>query len=417
MTRSCATRRALLFSLAVGASRVRAHGAVTWPPPRNAVDSDTAPWSDGVPAPVPFQPWCAFPNASAPDVKDDRNLTGANGQACFWFSNGCAIGCDACDGNTRGPIPRFDPSTGEPLLNFTDAALCAKLGKPKGCLPGAKQPVCDTTRDPPRHVATNCAPGGRTVNTNATCGAAGDVYYFSPWRFPGAAPVLDPCGSAGGRVAGAGGHGNFGAAYVNTSHARASDLGSATLPPRRAAAVTWGAGSAVEVSWNLAANHGGGYSYRLCPASSEPLTEACFQRTPLAFVGRQQLRWGGVGGRTLDFDGTYLAGNTTSPAGSMWAKNPIPRTDSHQVGRTFAPHCAETATQKCSGGGETGLENLEIVDQIFIPEDTPAGDFVLGWRWDCEESNQIWSSCSDVTIWSWNDTARTSAPAARMRSL
>jgi len=26
------------------------------------------------------------------------------------------------------------------------------------------------------------------------------------------------------------------------------------------------------------------------------------------------------------------------------------------------------------------------------------GEWVLGWRWDCEESNQVWASCSDVTI-------------------
>ena len=38
---------------------------------------------------------------------DDRNISGSNGQACFWFSNGCAIGCDECDGSTRGPIPSF----------------------------------------------------------------------------------------------------------------------------------------------------------------------------------------------------------------------------------------------------------------------------------------------------------------------
>jgi hypothetical protein len=33
-----------------------------------------------------------------------------------------------------------------------------------------------------------------------------------------------------------------------------------------------------------------------------------------------------------------------------------------------------------------------------IPEGLAAGQYVLGWRWDCEESNQIWQSCSDVTI-------------------
>lgn len=40
------------------------------------------------------------------------------------------------------------------------------------------------------------------------------------------------------------------------------------------------------VAWGLAVNHGGGYSFRLCPRSpSAPLTEECFQRNPLAFVG------------------------------------------------------------------------------------------------------------------------------------
>ena len=33
--------------------------------------------------------------------------------------------------------------------------------------------------------------------------------------------------------------------------------------------------------------------YRLCPADS-PLTEACFQLTPLDFVGNSSLRWGYV---------------------------------------------------------------------------------------------------------------------------
>ena len=35
---------------------------------------------------------------------------------------------------------------------------------------------------------------------------------------------------------------------------------------------------------------------------------------------------------------------------------------------------------------------------IQIPAGLPAGEYVLGWRWDCEQSNQIWQSCSDVMI-------------------
>ena len=53
---------------------------------------------------------------------------------------------------------------------------------------------------------------------------------------------------------------------------------------------------------------------------------------------------------------------------------------------------------KCSGWGIGDLYTLEIVDMLRIPKDTPAGDYVLGWRWDCEQSTQVWSSCSDVTI-------------------
>ena len=62
------------------------------------------------------------------------------------------------------------------------------------------------------------------------------------------------------------------------------------------------------------------------------------------------------------------------------------------------PCCQETPTTPCSGGAETGLERLEILDQVRVPADLPAGDYVLQFRWDCEESNQVWASCSDVTV-------------------
>merc|ERR1719231_1280850 len=47
--------------------------------------------------------------------------------------------------------------------------------------------------------ATVCASSLRTPNTQAECGSADDFYYYSPWRAPGHAPVIDACGSAGGR--------------------------------------------------------------------------------------------------------------------------------------------------------------------------------------------------------------------------
>ena len=92
--------------------------------------------------------------------------------------------------------------------------------------------------------------------------------------------------------------------------------------------------------------------------------------------------------------------------------NPIPRGvggDQYHTGRSFPNHCGDSASCikgpylrmsaetnrlevdsrvcRCSGAGETGLGNLEVVDQIRIPSTIPAGSYVLGWRMDCEESN------------------------------
>ena len=43
-----------------------------------------------------------------------------------------------------------------------------------------------------------------------------------------------------------------------------------------------------------------------------------------------------------------------------------------------------------------GPYNMEIVDRVVIPEDLPPGKWVLNWRMDQEESNQIWQSCAGV---------------------
>ena len=141
---------------------------------------------------------------------------------------------------------------------------------------------------------------------------------------------------------------------------------------------------------------GGGYSWRLCPAD-KPLTEDCFQQTPLKFTGRSSLRWGGEEGVREYFDAVYVNGSRAS----QWARNPIPRGvngDERQTGLSFPPVCAEDPRCRkridedyrcCSGDGETGLGNLEIVDKVVIPKSLNPGKYVVGFRWDCEESNQV----------------------------
>ena len=46
--------------------------------------------------------------------------------------------------------------------------------------------------------ATNNDPYYRTMNRNVTALSKDDVYRWNPWRAPGAAPVYDACGMAGG---------------------------------------------------------------------------------------------------------------------------------------------------------------------------------------------------------------------------
>jgi hypothetical protein len=114
-------------------------------------------------------------------------------QACFWFSNGCAIGCEECDGSTRGPIPSFRCKAGT-----GNAGNCSVEPTPGAHITfGPKAPICAKPLN-----ATICDPELRTVNTGAECGAADDYFYYSPWRRPGSAPVIDACGVAGGRIPG-----------------------------------------------------------------------------------------------------------------------------------------------------------------------------------------------------------------------
>jgi hypothetical protein len=122
----------------------------------------------------------------------------------------------------------------------------------------------------------------RTLNRQAAANTPADVYRYNPWRRPGNAPSFDACGMAGGQWTPA----TAGAEYRTTKYAKMGDLGSVVLK-KLPTGVVWEAGGLAEVSFYIKTNHGGGYQYRLCPAG-EALTEACFQRTPLAFATTTQ---------------------------------------------------------------------------------------------------------------------------------
>lgn len=44
--------------------------------------------------------------------------------------------------------------------------------------------------------------------------------------------------------------------------------------------------------------------------------------------------------------------------------------------------------------------SFSVIDTVKIPPKTELmpGAYLLSWRWDCEQSHQVWQNCADVII-------------------
>ena len=136
----------LLVSTAIALAS--GHGAVTAPPPRNAVDASDSKAQHNATYPFRGQA-CPMPDGR---TGNNFSTSGANGFACYWFSNGASIGCPTPDATTRGPIPTVPCDTPKAQR---DDGMCRK-----------KMDTCGH-----KYKATICDPKLRTVNTAAECGA------------------------------------------------------------------------------------------------------------------------------------------------------------------------------------------------------------------------------------------------------
>lgn len=390
---------------------VLGHGALYIPMPRNAMDRELPEFTNGR---SPSKACTCDNGNGGPEKGCDMGLRGpGDGQSCLWWSQGCSIGCEKCATETFGTHPIF----GNP---------------PQAGKIGFRKRYCNSTLEPtlPRHAWT--------LNMDAKEGSEEDSYRYNPWRAPGHAPVVDPCGQAGGEF----GFQKIGgeSVFFNTTMAGKGMMGSKLPPTPVKNRTQWVAGTWVEVAWGPRYNHGGGYQYRLCPAS-EPLTEECFQRHPLEFDrARQVLKWNnGTLTYPMGSKAIFVDGDAVKPAGSTWARNPIPRIWDSKLGLHNPEACPGPSTRAnpkpgclafpapcpwdtynttgllpCDPGIESGLLGGcdgngmgqcssdwvvgVISDHVWIPADLASGEYVLGWRWDCEETAQIWQNCADVSI-------------------
>lgn len=251
-----------------------------------------------------------------------------------------------------------------------------------------------------------------------------DITKRNPWRYPGSAPVENPCGLNGGGY-NSGPSGTGGEAVYGFPQGFKGTQRSPLLKK-----TTWIAGSVVEVAWGITANHGGGYQYRLCKVT-DPLnidgeaTEECFQRTPLEFVGDVQwiqygdgVRPGSDPNNRTEIPAVRVTGDKVLPKGSTWTRNPIPacndlpRMGGHNhecAGPMFTPPVSGVygfGPGACASGEQactpeemaSRVMNYGIVDKVQIPKNLPEGDYVLSFRWDCEQLSQVWGNCGDVQI-------------------
>ena len=292
----------------------------------------------------------------------------------------------------------------------------------------------------------------RTVNIDVV-GGAEDWSRHAPWRAPGTAPVFGSgCGVMAGNAL----------PIPNGGNAIASDPlpqgADGVLLPKRTPTV-WKRGSIEEVAFSLNANHGGGYSWRLCRLDGN-VSEACFQNTTLRFVGKRQwlqydnssYQYGDVVQLPrFELPPPVLVDEGTYPPGSQWARNPVPScklcdpyetcgpavplnlSDAFQPGFWMGNQTmyggqpwfdAERCNQHCQGHnmsacppymtqfeeplpGISGYSGryvarqglpFSVVDEVVVPDSLAPGDYLLSWRWDCEQTGQIWQNCADVHV-------------------
>lgn len=315
---------------------------------------------------------------------------GCQDETCWWFNQGCTADCSTCDGLNTGysashcadPDPNYKPFITDDMTDYITYSM------PKIDAIGYQRAIS-------KH----------------------------PWKYPGKAPVFDSCGISSGSTAD-----NTAAGGFVVPGTQAGDRASQLPAQDKNQWNQWIAGSTAQVAMGLSANHGGGYQYRLCPADSD-LTEECFQANPLQYADdTSTLFWlaeeSGMTSSPLTIQAKRL--EVDSPT-NVWTKNPIP---AYQCISGGAPsEFVHKPVDSCDGVGPmfdppTILEDGKplgddfwgfnsvhdgshsasgdnkwlpfIRDTIMVP-DTP-GQYVLSWRWDSEQTPQVWTNCADVYI-------------------
>lgn len=157
---------------------------------------------------------------------------------------------------------------------------------------------------------------------------------------------------------------------------------------------TYTAGQVIDVEWCVSdlADHGGLYSYRLCTdesitakfidpsytpnANDEKALEDCFHKGILSCSD--------VPGQSCP-----IHPDCKDDWGCMKSK------DWFNCGPKDNGRCASKSAGKCScHKGDGSL----LRDRVKLPDNFVSKHTLIGFRWDCEDTAQLWVQCADVAI-------------------
>jgi len=363
-----------------------------------------------------------------------------------WFTTGTAPGCTATGQNK--PTGKFCEEAMEPTLKSLDQISNPTFYRDGDCeIPGFAS-LFGYKND-----TEECAKVMEYRQTEVYKGnVSASIFAGNPWFVPGTAPLVDSCGVLGGwkfsdardyiagpddgfyrLIHGAGGAVN-GDMPPKNMDPPAGTLGSTVLSWEvnmrmqnaqgdsvAAYPTVWTSGEIVEGSYAINANHGGGHQYRLCPLDNlinNTLDETCFQATVMEFASDKSLFIAtsddGTTTANITFDAMDIDDNNTNgvmPKGSTWRKLGISpcknflNTDGSVNENCTEPAFTDHAPPGYYGYGSFGnspdleavIFHWKIVDELKVPEGLN-GDYVVSWRWDSEQTPQVWTQCAIVTI-------------------
>ena len=319
--------KALVFLTLV--TSVAAHGSMLKPSPRSAHGQTVSQGNSLCNATDPYS------NASSPGYYCG---IGCLGNACLYYQIGCFQNSPACSytGKTLYPVP-------EDLV---------KAGNAPGWRPPA--PTLGGGNAADEHEL-------RTYNIDNQS-KLGDWTRWNPWRSPGTAginnPEFQPCGVNSGSNP----------SFPDPPAAGQPQFANGTDLPPSGPPTVWTKGSVVEAEFSIYANHGGGYSYRLCKkVIGQPLTEKCYQQLPLDFADDKTTINYYDGSRPSFSIDAVTTNAGTHPAGSMWRKNPIP-----MCGCDIGDYCTADAVEanqyeyQPHGMGRTLKKDLFFQKDLFF---------------------------------------------------